>query len=119
MKGNESYCGDKRRECWTERERDQSREGNMKGRDWRGKPDMTDGTGKERDESREGRAGEGTTEEDPPHRTFFFLLFSFCFFKGNSRVWSDGEGKTLCFLKKSCLRPPGLLRVSGAKAVFL
>ena len=40
MKGNESYCGDKRRECWTERERDQSREGNMKGRDWRGKPDM-------------------------------------------------------------------------------
>ena len=78
MKGNESYCGDKTRECWIERERDESREGNMKWRDWRGKPDMTDGTGKERDESREGRAGEGTTEEDPPHRIFnFFNFFNF------------------------------------------
>ena len=55
--------------------RDESREGNMKGRDWRGKPDMTDGTGKERDESREGRAGEGTTEEDPPTVFLIFLIF--------------------------------------------
>ena len=61
-------------ECLIEREKDETREGNMKWRDWREKPDMTDGTGKERDESREGKAEEGTTEEDPQHRIFDFVI---------------------------------------------